>query len=288
MNVLLSTHYGMCFGVRDALKAAHDTARQGPATILGELVHNEVVNERLDRLGVHRGQLRDLESAQTKQVIITAHGAADRDREAWRARGFRVTDTTCPLVRKAHTALAMLVSEGYHPVVIGKRDHVEVLGLTGDFPQVDVILSSDDLDALRPRERFGLVSQTTQPTGRVATLIESLRNRFPASEVRYVDTICQPTKDRQTALRDLCRRVELVIAVGGPNSNNTRQLVSTARAYGMRAHRVGGAGELRPEWFDGVENVGVTAGTSSLEETVEVYQALKAWDPLPAVASSLS
>jgi 4-hydroxy-3-methylbut-2-enyl diphosphate reductase len=245
-------------------------------------VHNPVVTEKLDALGIQHGSLRNAESATTAQVIITAHGAADRDRRAWKARGFQVTDTTCPLVKKAHSALALLVRQGYHPVVIGKRDHVEVMGLTGDFPEADVILSEQDLRQLRPRKRFGVVSQTTQPTSKVAGLVEALRIAFPQSEVRYVDTVCQPTKDRQTALEDLCRQVEVVIAVGGANSNNTRQLVTTAQSYGVRAHRVANAGELQAEWFDGVETVGVTAGTSTLEETVrEVYEALKAWTPLP-------
>ncbi len=281
MKIILSKHYGMCFGVRDALAATRNAATNGPTTILGELVHNPVVTAQLDRLGVQRGQLRDLESARTPQVVITAHGAADRDRRAWNQEGFRVTDTTCPLVKKAHTALAQLVREGYHPVVVGKRGHIEVLGLTGDFPQSDVILSLDDIAQLDPHPRFGVVSQTTQPTTRVDQLVAGLRTAFPDSEVRYVDTVCQPTKDRQTALRDLCQQVEVVIAVGGANSNNTRQLVLTARGYGVQAHRVGRAEELKPEWFEGVDRVGVTAGTSTLDETVhEVVQALASFETL--------
>ena len=280
MNVILAKHYGMCFGVRDALEATREAAAAGPTTILGELVHNQVVTEHLDRLGVRRGHLRDLEGTSTRQVVITAHGAADRDRAAWRGGGFRVTDTTCPLVKKAHTALSQLVMGGYHPVVIGKRDHVEVLGLTGDYPQAHVILSEDDIERLPPHGRFGVVAQTTQPTTRVQHLVEKLGERFPESEIRFIDTVCQPTKDRQTALSELCRRVELVIVVGGSNSNNTHQLVRTARSYGVGAHRVGRASELRGEWFAGVENVGVTAGTSTLEETVaEVVDALRAGQP---------
>lgn len=281
MNVILSEHYGMCFGVRDALKATRAAAKQGPATILGELVHNPVVTQQLQHLGVRHGHLRDLESAETPQVVITAHGAADRDRRAWKANGFQVTDTTCPLVRKAHSALAVLVNQGHHPVVIGKRDHVEVLGLTGDFPEADVVLQPDDVAAIKPRSKLGVVSQTTQPTARVAALVQLIRETFPQSDVRFIDTVCQPTKDRQNALRTLCSKVEVVIAVGGPNSNNTQQLVKTAQRYGVRAHRVAHANELKPEWLDGAENVGVTAGTSTLDQTVaQVVTALEEFAPL--------
>lgn len=285
MKIILAKHYGMCFGVRDALKATEKTATQGPTTILGQLVHNEVVTTQLDEMGVQRGSLRDFKSAETPQVVITAHGAADRDRAAWKERGFQVTDTTCPLVKKAHNALARLVLQGYHPLVIGKRDHVEVLGLTGDFPEADVVLSEEDILTLERQARFGVVSQTTQPTALVEGLVEKLRIRFPESDVKFVDTVCQPTKDRQSALRDLCRQVEVVIAVGGSNSNNTRQLVKTAQSYGVRAYRVGTAAELQDAWFEGVETVGVTAGTSTLQETVkEVYEALSAREAALALA----
>ncbi|MDA7613820.1 4-hydroxy-3-methylbut-2-enyl diphosphate reductase [Verrucomicrobiales bacterium] len=277
MNIILAKHYGMCFGVRDALKATKAAATSGPTTILGQLVHNEVVTEQLNQLGVRHGHLRNPDSAETPQVVITAHGAADRDRSAWRERGFRVTDTTCPLVKKAHNALAELVLAGYHPVVIGKAAHVEVLGLTGDFPAADVVLSEAEIENLSPQAKFGVVSQTTQPTALVTQLVAHLRGRFPDSEIEFIDTVCQPTKDRQSALRDLCQQVDVVIAVGGRHSNNTHQLVKTAQSYGVRAYRIGTAEELRDEWFHGVETVGVTAGTSTLHETVqEVYEVLRA------------
>jgi 4-hydroxy-3-methylbut-2-enyl diphosphate reductase len=201
-------------------------------------------------------------------VIVTAHGAADRDRERWRDAGYQLTDTTCPLVRKAHTALAGLVAGGYAPVVIGKSGHVEVRGLTGDFPDARVVLTRDDIEALPFAPKIGVVSQTTQPIERVQALVGMVRRRHPQAEVVFRDTVCQPTKNRQKALRDLCLAVELVIVVGGVNSNNTWQLVEKARAYGCRAERVGSADEIKEHWLYGVAEVGVTAGTSTLPETV--------------------
>jgi 4-hydroxy-3-methylbut-2-en-1-yl diphosphate reductase len=278
MNIHLATHHGMCFGVRDALRMTHAAAQAAPVTILGQLVHNPVVDDHLSRLGVSRGDLEDTASASTPHVIITAHGAADRQREVWRAAGHSITDTTCPLVRKAHQALAALVTEGYHPVVIGQRQHVEVRGLIGDFPHASVVLEHEEVALVPAHPRLGVISQTTQPLDRALGLVDALKRRHGRSEVRFVDTICHPTKQRQTALEELCRSCEMIVVVGGRNSNNTRQLGEKARALGARVVLAETADDLRPEWFRGAREVGVTAGTSTLDETVAaVMDRLKAF-----------
>jgi 4-hydroxy-3-methylbut-2-enyl diphosphate reductase len=275
-EVVVAEHYGMCFGVRDAIAAAERVAERGPATILGQLVHNEVVRDRLAARGVTEGEL-GARGAGTREVIVTAHGASDGDRSRWRAAGYRLTDTTCPLVRKAHQALAQLVAGGCVPVVIGKAGHVEVRGLTGDFPGTRVILSEKDVEALPWSRRIGVVAQTTQPMDRVEQLVEAIRRRHPGSEVVFKDTVCHPTKARQSALEDLCRAVEFVLVVGGSNSNNSWQLVEKARRLGCRAERIARAAELNESWLDGCRVVGVTAGTSTLDESVrEVVGRLEA------------
>ncbi len=144
MKIILAEHYGLCFGVRDAIVEAEQRAQQGPLTILGELVHNPVVRERLAQRGVREGAL-DHASAPTPQVMITAHGASDRKRAEWRAAGFGVADGTCPLVKHAHHQLRLLVELGYFPVVIGKPGHVEVNGLAEDFPKTCVIENESDI-----------------------------------------------------------------------------------------------------------------------------------------------
>lgn len=144
MKIHLAEHYGLCFGVRDAIAQAEQLASQGPLTVLGELVHNPVVRERLAQRGVREGAL-DAESAPTPIVMVTAHGASDRKHTEWRNAGFQVADGTCPLVRHAHTQLGLLVTLGYFPIVIGKRGHVEVNGLTGDFPEACVVEIEDEI-----------------------------------------------------------------------------------------------------------------------------------------------
>lgn len=268
MNIHTATHYGMCFGVREALRRAHDAAASGPVTMLGQLVHNPVVLEHLNTLGVREGRLDDRSSAETPRVMITAHGAADRDRAAWREAGYQVTDTTCPLVHRAHQALATLVAQGCQPVVIGQATHVEVRGLTGDFPNAVVVESAADFARLPAAERYGVVSQTTQPIARVRELVEALRRHCAPAEVLFRDTVCQPTKDRQAAMEDLCRKCDTIVVIGGRHSNNTRQLTENARARGCRVWQVEGPEELHADWFRGSRDVGVTAGTSTLDETV--------------------
>src|SRR6266436_7112267 len=197
MKIVLAEHFGMCFGVRDAIAQAVDLAEQGPLTILGELVHNPLVRERLRAQGVAEGSLDQTRST-SQRVMITAHGASDSKRALWRERGFEVVDGTCPLVHHAHEQLKRLVVAGYFPVVIGKRGHVEVRGLTEDFPEACVVDLAGDVSKLPRRERYGVIAQTTQPTDRVSALLAEIRRQNPKIEVRFVDTVCKPTKDRQS------------------------------------------------------------------------------------------
>jgi 4-hydroxy-3-methylbut-2-enyl diphosphate reductase len=266
MHIQLAEHYGLCFGVRDAIAEAEQMAQHGPLTILGELVHNPIVRERLIRAGVREGGLD--RPADTHRVMITAHGVSDAARAAWGATGRYVADGTCPLVRHAHNQLRRLVDAGFFPVVIGKRGHVEVNGLTGDFPEACVVQEEADIVELPFDRGLGLISQTTQPIERVLALVEAIRAERPGSEVRFVDTVCQPTKNRQMALRKLLAECEMLVVVGGRNSNNTLQLVAAAEVAGRTVFHVERAAELRPEWFEHGQRVGVTAGTSTLRETV--------------------
>jgi 4-hydroxy-3-methylbut-2-en-1-yl diphosphate reductase len=268
MKIVLAEHFGMCFGVRDAIAQAEQLAQQAPLTILGELVHNPIVRERLRAQGVAEGSL-DQAGSTSARVMVTAHGASDTKRAMWRERGFHLADGTCPLVRHAHEQLKRLVAAGYFPVVIGKVGHVEVRGLTEDFPEARIIDLPSDILKLPRRDRYGVISQTTQPINRVRALVAEIERSHPASEVRFVDTVCKPTKDRQLALRKLIDVAEVIVVVGGRESNNTRQLVESCRAAGRRAYHVERPDELRSEWFGAISVVGLTAGTSTLRETVE-------------------
>jgi 4-hydroxy-3-methylbut-2-en-1-yl diphosphate reductase len=274
MKIIRAEHLGMCFGVRDAIALANEMAEQGPLTILGELVHNETVLTELQARGVRIEQ--KVEAIATHTVMVTAHGASERKLNETRVRGHDVLEATCPLVRVAHQSLIKLVQEGFYPIVIGKRGHVEVLGLTEDLEDFDVVLSEEDVAALQPRQRFGVISQTTQPIERVRGLVQFIRDQFPESEVRFVDTVCQPTKQRQNAAIELARKCDVVVVIGGAQSNNTRELAQTCSRFCARVHQVQTVEDLRPEWFHDMDTIGITAGTSTPDHLIsEVEKRLK-------------
>jgi 4-hydroxy-3-methylbut-2-enyl diphosphate reductase len=270
MKVIRAEHLGMCFGVRDAIALANREAKTQPLTILGDLVHNETVLTELRSRGIRFET--DAAHLSTDVVMITAHGASDRSRTSLEGNGLRVLEATCPLVHYAHRSLRKLVEQKYHPIVIGKRDHVEVRGLTEDFAECDVILSPEDVAGLKEHSHFGVISQTTQPIEKVRHLVDLIRQRFPNSKVRFIDTVCQPTKQRQTAAVELARQCDVVIVIGGANSNNTRELVATCRKFCERVYHVQHVGELHSEWIERCETVGITAGTSTPDAIIDAVE----------------
>jgi 4-hydroxy-3-methylbut-2-enyl diphosphate reductase len=271
MEVRMADHLGMCFGVRDAIDLALHLTRQGPITILGDLVHNPDVLTEMDQAGAARTS--QPEAVKTRALLLTAHGMSQRVKNGLREKGHQVHDATCPLVKRAHLALAKLVADGFYPVIIGQADHVEVRGLVGDLDQYTIILREEDLSRLQEGVdrgyRFGVVSQTTQPLHFVLSLVDAMRQRYPNNEFRFVDTVCQPTKDRQEAMPRLAAEADVIVVVGGPDSNNSRKLTELARQLGKPAYQVAAASELQPEWFRGVRIVGLTAGTSTPDRAIE-------------------
>lgn len=271
MKVILAGRWGLCFGVRDALETALQVERPVEVTVQGELAHNPLVARRL----AERGLAQQAEGAReelpaTARVLITAHGISERERARLETAGKGLIDTTCPLVRQAHAAAQALAAEGRLVVVLGKRGHVEVEGIVGDLPagRFVVVGGEKEVEAW-PEERIGVMCQTTTAGSEAARALRAIRQKHRWADVRFIDTICEPTKARQRALEVLMGQVDMMVVVGGRGSNNARQLVETCLRGGVPAVQVERAEEMRPEWFAGVEAVGLTAGTSTLPETVE-------------------
>jgi len=271
MRIVRAEHFGMCFGVRDAIALALEQAQNQPLTILGDLVHNETVLQELRAKGIRIAQ--NAAAVETPAVMITAHGASELAMARARARGLNVFEATCPLVHAAHRAVTKLVAEGYHPVIIGKRDHVEVRGMTEDLQSFDVVLTEAEIFELEERSRFGIAAQTTQPIERVRHLAGLIRWRFPKSEVRFIDTVCQPTKQRQHAAAELAQQSDVVVVIGGAHSNNTHELVETCLKFCPRVYHVQTAEDLQPEWFTAANTVGITAGTSTPDPLIDAVEA---------------
>jgi 4-hydroxy-3-methylbut-2-enyl diphosphate reductase len=210
----------------------------------------------------------------TPTVLITAHGISDRERTRLAEAGKRLVDTTCPLVSRVHQAALSLQKQGYFVLVIGRRGHVEVRGVVEDLERFEVLESVDDVRQF-PDSRLGIVCQTTATERKVREIRDAVAAMNPGAEIRFIDTVCLPTKEHQRSLERLLGEVDAMVVVGGRNSNNTRELVSLCRERGVPAVHVQGAADLDSGWFSGFETVGLTAGTSTLDATIEeVYQTL--------------
>jgi (E)-4-hydroxy-3-methyl-but-2-enyl pyrophosphate reductase len=286
MKVLRADAMGLCFGVRDALAIVANRPEPSNTTIHGELVHNETVLVQLRARGFQMTREGDRDSLpSTEEVLVTAHGISDRERRRLESAGKRLVDTTCPLVNRVHRAAQALQADGFHVLVIGRRSHAEVRGIVEDLAAYDVLESPGDAVELR-HPKLGLVCQTTTPPSLAQQILAAVRARNPSAQIRFADTICQPTRERQQALERLFYRVDAMIVVGGKNSNNTRQLVERCRAAKIPAWHIENAAELDPRALRGFQVVGLTAGTSTLDETIDaVYAALRR---LPASAPCTS
>ena len=268
MKVSLASALGTCFGVKDAINLALEPQFKGDLTIVGQLVHNRQVNESLKKNGVSViDSAENLDQIKTKKVMITAHGAAEKIKKKLSDAGLVVFDASCPLVMRVHNTIKSMVDKNYFPVVIGQEDHVEVKGIVGDLDDYVVVRNEDDLDKLRAtgKRKFGIVSQTTQQVEKVEQLVGKIRKMDCVDDVAFVNTICQPTRDRQIAVGDLAEQVDLMIVVGGYNSSNTKKLVQVCNEKGVEAHHIEASSQLDKQWFNNKKHTGITAGTSTPE-----------------------
>jgi 4-hydroxy-3-methylbut-2-enyl diphosphate reductase len=277
MRIITAAAAGMCFGVRDALEALATIERPRETAIYGELVHNDVVLHQLEMRGFRQmAETQRTELADASRIVITAHGISQRRRQQLVAAGKTLIDTTCPLVARLQRAAQDLARSGAFVVVIGHREHVEVEGIIGDLASFAVVPSIAAVGTYTAA-RLGVVCQTTFPGEQAAAIRRQIAICNPAAEILWVDTICQPTKDRQQALSELIDQVQAVVVVGGRHSHNTLRLADTCRKRGLAAFHVQHAKELIPSWFDRIDTVGLTAGTSTLPETIrEVHDRLTA------------
>jgi len=278
MKISLASALGTCFGVKDAINLALEPQFKGDLTIVGQLVHNRQVNESLKKNGVSVVDgADDLAQIKTKKVMITAHGAAEKMKKKLTDAGLVVFDASCPLVMRAHNTIKSMVDKNYFPVVIGQEDHVEVKGIVGDLDDYVVVGSEDDLEKLRAtgKRKFGIVSQTTQQVEKVEQIVGKIRKMDCVDDVAFVNTICQPTRDRQIAVGDLADQVDLMIVIGGYNSSNTKKLVQVCDERNVEAHHVEASSQLDKQWFTNKKHVGITAGTSTPEYIInDVHSAI--------------
>lgn len=267
MEVLLADKAGFCFGVKRAIRTAFDAASQGRVFCLGPLIHNPQEVARLREAGVET--VEDFSSLRSGDaLIIRSHGVPPKILSEARDRGLRIIDLTCPFVSKAQRHAETLSQEGYQVVVVGEKEHPEVrsiLGYAGD--NAVVVQTADDLPSIRIQTRVGVVAQTTQSYGNFSGIVLKLLSL--SKELKVYNTICNSTSERQSAARELSRRADVMLVVGGRNSANTSRLVSVCREEGRTTYHIETADEIRPEWLRGAKSVGVTAGASTPDWIIE-------------------
>ncbi len=278
MKVSLANALGTCFGVQDAINLAMTPDFGADLTIVGQLVHNPQVNESLKKNGVSLvNDIDAMDQIKTKKVMITAHGAAETTKKKLSDAGHTVFDASCPLVMRVHKTIKSMVQKDYFPVVIGQQDHVEVKGIVGDLEDFLVINNMSDLEKIEQagKRRLGIVSQTTLQVEKAEHLVSKIRNLECVDEVYFVNTICQPTRDRQIAVRDLADQVDIMIVIGGYNSSNTKKLVQVCEEKNIQAYHIESFSQLEGDWFHNKKHVGITAGTSTPEYVInEVHEAI--------------
>ena len=276
-RITLAQAMGTCFGVQDAIDLALQPEWRDRLTVVGQLVHNPQVTERLRANGVAIVDRDQIDQIATEAVMVTAHGAADSTKRYLRDRGFTVLDATCPLVIRLHKLARFLETKGYFPVVVGEENHVEVRGVLGNLRRAAVVHDAHDLHCLDGETRIGVVSQTTNRLEKVQIVVEAIRALPGVREVRFIDTICQPVKERQQAIQTLLSQdIDLGVVIGGLNSANTRKLCDLIADRGIEAHHIENAGGLDPAWFAGRRHIGITAGTSTPQDVIEeVYAAVR-------------
>jgi 4-hydroxy-3-methylbut-2-en-1-yl diphosphate reductase len=270
-QIIRAAHLGFCFGVRDALEAAERLEHPEQVTVYGELVHNADVSRRLieRRFETMREAEREVIPSRP-MVMITAHGISQTRRQNLIDAGKRLIDTTCPLVQRAHDAASMLAERGHFVVVIGSDQHVEVLGIIEDLPEGRWAVVATASEVVRYNaDQIGIVSQTTMPDGIAEQCREAIAAKNPQASIRWINTICRPTRQRQTAVDQLCEQVEIIIVVGGINSNNTRRLVERCQAHQRTVYHIQTHLDIKADWLEGIDRIGLTAGTSTPDSTID-------------------
>ncbi len=242
-----------------------------PIYVRKEIVHNRHVVDELRGAGAIF--VEELDEVPTGgRVIFSAHGVAPAVREDARGRNLKVIDATCPLVTKVHLEAVKFARKGYTIVLIGHKDHDEVIGTLGEAPEATILVSTvEDVDRLEVKdpERVSFITQTTLSLDETRDIVARLKERYPKIQGPAAQDICYATENRQLAVKAVVPLCQMLLVVGSQNSSNSRRLVEVCQKIGVPAYLIDDVGEVQPEWLEGVDTVAVTAGASAPENLVE-------------------
>jgi len=272
-KLILAKPRGFCAGVDraiDVVKIALDLYAE-PVYVRKEIVHNRHVVDELRQKGAIF--VDDLDEVPDGAIAIySAHGVSPEVREQADSRGLKVIDATCPLVTKVHNEAIKFATEGRAIILVGHEGHDEVIGTMGEAPDAITLIGSEEqveeLDVPDPT-KVGVITQTTLSVDETTGIIDALKRKFPKLAFPPKEDICYATQNRQTALKELASRVDLILALGSQNSSNSKRLIEVAQGVGVQAYLIDDVSEIEPKWLEGARVIGVTAGASAPEHLVQ-------------------
>ena len=276
MKVLLAKDAGYCFGVRDAVNLAYETAeKEGEVYMLGHIVHNENVVTELEKTGTK--VIDDLnEVPDNKPILFRAHGTVPKVWDEAEKRGINIVDATCPLVTEIHEEVRKLAAENRRIIIIGDHGHDEVNGIMEQVQDSIVVANPGEAKRLRKMKKAGVVSQSTQMIENVQDIINILMTKV--FDLRFVNTICFPTRRNHEQIKSLAELSDIMIVIGSFTSANSKRLTELAKERNERTYQVTCANDLDSDWFQQSDTVGVSAGASTPDNVIEnVVTAIKSF-----------
>ena len=274
MKIFLAKDAGYCFGVRDAVNLAYESAEKyGDVYMLGDIVHNENVIKDLNQAGAKVVSSLD-EVPDGKPILFRAHGTPIETWSDADKKNMNIVDATCPLVKEIHEEAVKFAKEGRKIIIIGDHGHDEVVGISSQVDDPIIVSNTDEAMKLRKMKHVGVVTQSTQTIENVQAIINILMTKV--FDLRFVNTICFPTKRNQSQIKELSRECDVMIVIGSFTSANSKRLTLLAQEINKKTFQITCADEIKPKWFDGANSVGLSAGASTPDSIInEVLKRLK-------------
>jgi len=288
-TIHLARTAGFCFGVKRAIRMAHELAQSGGTIhMLGDLVHNQEVIAKLEKAGMKK--ISRLGNGCDKTLLIRAHGTGKHHITQARKRGYKIVDATCPMVRAIHEIVRRMNGKGYRIIVLGDRRHEEVQGIVGQIEKKTLIIDRIEhipWPQIKKIRKAAIVVQSTQNMDHILPIVAALKGK--TNELKFFNTICRPTRMKQAEMKTMPLSHDVIIIIGSRSSANTRRLYEISRALNPRSHRIESAAEIRPSWFKNAGTVGITAGASTPQSaTRSVIERIKKINIRPSATDNFS
>jgi len=267
MKITVAKDAGYCFGVRDAVNLAYDASDSyGEVYMLGDIVHNENVVKDLENAGAKVVDTLD-DVPEDKPVLLRAHGTINETLNEAKEKNLNIIDATCPLVHEIHREVKMLEDEGRKIVIIGDHGHDEVNAIADQVSNPNIVASKEEALKIKRTRKIGVVCQSTQMIENVQEIINTLMTRIV--DIRFINTICYPTKRNHDQIKELAKSSDLMIIIGSFTSANSKRLTELAKQRNEKTYQVTCAEDLEKKWFDGIESVGISAGASTPDYLID-------------------